>query len=446
MRNRIALISVGLLLTLATTALAELHGTVTVAFGKVRQTDGTWKDISGMKLPVTIRPIKASRIDRVHEITFEDRFPNRITNPLNDLFQTIATGSGPEADFDIYKSDDGVNYGFAEQNPSSLDGLTISNSGVDKPWKTLGFAFNYGRPQYRDFLIRWRIYEINTENPPGQSDFTQEFADFGVIWNIPISGSNYVEIDVQQAQVNAPSTSMYMAQQFRDTSDLINGNGPFEFGVDTVFSPVNPPSIGSSEEHFWYDGGGLSPDGIYENSEVDVFENLLANHTYRIVVSDSSSVQNALPIIVNTVQGYYVDGDFTSLWFIDNSDYTLNPNYNVDRTTFPSIVEITAQGPAGPILGLRAIGRTRTSINDVDQKIEFWDYVNREWVLVHQSIIGTPFQVFDALYGGTVPLNNFKEAGTNRLKARIHFRNRTDNIGRSWTADIDQFIWRVTTP
>ncbi|MDI9641206.1 hypothetical protein QPK87_05980 [Kamptonema cortianum] len=443
---RILFVLTSLLAFAAAFAKSEIiTGELTAVSGYVVQPNGQKKSVVGMKFPFVAESIEASPISKNNP----PKPINARTNQLNNFIQRHGLAKKNQqfliqeaANTTIYSANAGEPYGYVVDNPSSLDDLVLSPTGVGKAWKEFTFGFHYSFTNFSNFLIRWRIWDVNVDKPAPQNDFDGIIADFGVIWNQSVGqGTWRVTINIAQAGVVAPNETIYMAQQFRDPSNL-QGEGPFEYGVETVFNPGSQPSIGSSLNQFWYDWDPIA-DGAYENTEIDVFEGGFANHLWVITVDANTTVTTLLPTSATTTQGTHVSGDNISAWFEnDNDSYIISPLFNVARGQPVAIATFEAPIPTGNIIALSTTSRTRASLSNVEQKVEFFNFFTNGWILVDTRVIGTDWTSTIATYGGILPLNTFRSS-TNRVRARVTFRNLSDTIPRNWTLETDQFNWTV---
>lgn len=443
------LLSLLALMAFFTCALATpdvTTGEVTVAHGWVRQPDGTRRDISGMKLPFTAYKIQVK--------DFTQSFASRL-NPVaqfENLIRGRQGGSGgvnvwnptPVADSTVYDSNAGV-YGMIESNPSSLDDLELTGGAVGKPWSQLGFAFDDARQAFAPFIMRWRVWLNNVDHPAPANDFDNEIADFGVIWtNNTIGSSSYVVIDVSQAGIVAPQSSIFMAEQFRELQ--LNGEGDFLPDVSVVFTGTNsPPLVGSSLDQFWYDWDPL--DGNYENTEIDHFDGSYADIVYTIKVSSTGTSTTLLPNSMNVVKGTYLYGTYDSLQYTADGDL-VKTRPVVSRTTITptTILDIEANCPTASPLSISYQGLAYTSFAPVDMQVELWDFVNNNWVLVDDKTVGTTPTQIGATYGGAIPLSNFVSNSTpKKVRARLTVRE-IGSLSRTQYYFFDMFNWVITRP
>ncbi len=441
---------------------APISGEVTVAFGWVKKADGTKVNIAGKKLPFRATPIRTKNLTATNrELVQNGRELPALENPLKKLLSNVNTGSNPKeaADLIVYQADAGSNYGYVEFNPSSLDDINMISSGLNKPWSTMSFGMNYGSSSFSSFIIRWRCFKTNIDNPAPANDFSGEFADFGVKWTSALAqGSYVVEINVAQASVSTDDSSIYVAQQFREprpNGQAEDGEGPFEYGViDTVFNAGFPPTTGSSLDQFWYDWDP-APDGKYENTEIDVFDGNVANHVLTIKVASSGSVVSLTAADARKGIGRFVSGSLLSVLTAgDNNEFKINEDYFVARTSPVGSIEVDFIQTAQTITGIRVNGTAGVTISGCDQWVDIYDFTESKWVqLASQPNIPNGSNTFNESYGGTVPLSHFTGVVNHPffgpipvIRARVRFKNTNFNVARNWQMKLDQLQCTVNTP
>ena len=437
MRKLFLLVS---MLGLVASALAQqvTSGTMEVAFGWVKQADGTKKSIKGLKIPFTGRQVQAARIGR-SGVVAAPQFPGlqAMTAPLNRFRSRTNTGGkgwgALVADQLIYSAFNMSGTGFAIVDPqefvdpSSLDDININSSGSGKIWSKMNFSVHSEALSSRAILIRWRIWNTHLPNPPGANDYTDEVADFGTVFT-PGSGTWIYEASgtgMQQAGVVVPDTDCYVAQQLRDTSDLINGNGPFDLDFFNVYYVAAPPSPGSSQDTWTFDSDPL--DGIYEDSEIDAFTTGAppphSNMAFQFFVNSSSTTTTSFPTTATVITGRSEQGNNISMWFSNDLDeFQLVATIFENRQIPWAEMHIETVSPGTALLSLRVQTRTMVTRPNVTQKIELWRYGGTPgWIPFDSRMMPQNGWVeIDAVYGGSVPLSQFVGAG-NKLKLRLTY-------------------------
>ncbi len=430
------------LLTLALSAALvnaqePVRGTIDLKFGWVKQADGTKKLVNGLKLNCIAYPIQAvpfKPLGRVERLSAMQKLTRAVKNPFGRFG---SSRPGPlAADIQVYRNESTTEVGGIvdpEQfvNPSSLDDVTLAGTGVNKVWKKLRFAIHVNAPSSHQILIRWRIFDTSVENPVGQMDYTDEIADFGGTFTPidPVNGPTWVyEVpDIQSVGVVVPDGECYFAQQFRDTSDLVNGNGPFELDYYNVYNKDTLPSVGTTTDGFIFDNNFL--DGIYENGvdpgEFDVFATQpppFANLLLSVWIN-STAQQNLLqPNTLVRIKGVQPFGGVSGFVF-DNDNNTYRVNGERASPTQSAVeLELTSGSPTTAITSLRIVTRTKVKGGNIRQLLEAYHYGTSSWKLLDTRPMPNDQWVdVNGLYGGASPLSGFVGPG-NVVKARLRFR------------------------
>ncbi len=459
MRRFVTLLFLGIV---GVASAGEVHyGEMELAFGKVRQADGTYKDVKGIKFPYKMERIEARRITAMEALKRKYSFPGftaqRVGTPAIERWGKFEGGGdsfGPEALTEVYKNESGPTYAILDPSewldPSSLDDLTISAAGVGKVWEQLTIGYDWDGSNSQRIIIRWRIWDNNIDNPDGQNDFSGVIGDFGGYFYPSQAGTWKVTFGgVAQAGVAATDTSIYMATQFR--TDNPNGNGPFRPDFRCVYNNMSAPAIGSSMDQWWFDNDN-GADGIYENSEIDQLSEGLSNMLYTITAQGDSQVFTGLPISVNIIKGVLQSGNFISLWFGFDTDEFIVREPNNDSGSPRCIVEVTgrANSPTISSISIDALVRASRPSGTFCQ-IQLYRYRGTPgWVTLGTtvSLTNTP-QPIAFTYGGTIPVSDFVDPTTRDMKVRLNFLRPLFNtfpapVAPSYT--IDKMNWRYSSP
>ncbi len=450
-RLLLSLFSSVLLASVACAAPKVIQGELTLTHGFVVQPDGTKKSVVGLKLPYTITQIESSAIGKnanpalIRKNQTDSLFspytnPN-LRNPFNN--NGSSNGNPQEADVHAYNSNF-FSYGTPqEETPSILDNLVLSSGAVNKTWTQISFGFDYRYNTPTPFLVRWRIWNDAVELPAGQNDFINEIGDFGGIINQNLNvGTYYITVGVGVAGMAATDTTVYFAQQFRTTQP--NGEGPFVPEVCNVFNNTTfAPSVGGSDDNFIYDIDPL--DGIYENSEVEVFQGSRGDLALEIKYSDSSQSTTLFPTSVTPTIGSSAGGNMISLWFANDSDiYEMNPSFAGARLDPIAAFVVEGSTPTSNPLSIKFDTIVSATIADVTVKIEFWNFVTGQWVHLDTRTVGTTPTGYSAFYGGTVQLSEFVSPAPRKMRARVSYKNNSNAIPRTFKLVSDKFNWVIT--
>jgi hypothetical protein len=435
MRKLFLLVS---MLGLVASALAQqvTSGTMEVAFGWVKQADGTKKSIKGLKIPYTATQIQAARIGRGGKVA-PAPFPGLLepsSRALGALAPSaLAKGGGApmvanQIVYNNYNLTPPYN-GYAHLppeefvDPSSLDDINLDPAGAGKIWTQLRFGIHSESLSPTRVILRIQIWNTAIPNPPGANDYTDVVADIG-FYAIPSTGTWLYETQaaiLQQAGIVVPDTDCYMSFQFRDDNDP-TGEGAFELDLYNVYYIPTTPNPGSSADGWIYDSDLL--DGIYEDTEFEVLETApFSNMAFQIAVNNSSTTTTSFPTTTTVITGRSEQGNNISLWFANDLDeFQLVATIFENRQIPWAEMHVETVSPGTALLSLRLQTRTMVTRPNVTQKIELWRYGGTPgWVPFDSRLMPQNAWVdIDAVYGGTVPLSQFVGAG-NKLKLRLTY-------------------------
>lgn len=430
------------------------------AFGFVKDAGGRKVQLQGMQFPYTIERIEAKTIRLKKKVKGQPVSTGKGDDLLvrygQRLLASIAASPValmPVAMFDttVYMADSNTTYGvFEEDNPSALDDLVLSG-GLDAPWKHLTFGFGLTSVPSK-FLVRWRCYANMVTGQGAAGAFNQEFADFGVYLessDIPggMPGNYKLTIDVQASGATAPTNSIWVASQFRiprPTGVPEDGEGPFDFRVTNIFNNTAPPSVGSSENTFYYDWDPI--DGIYSENEVEQVNEGLSNLLFGIVTGGTLSVRT--PSSVTVPQGTLTSNPEDSIDLVTDSDNQYvkgKPVYNVPRNMAP--LQFQFQATAGGTTATSLTFKVETSATSAGgtQSIKLYSYLLSSWIEVDSRPI-TSLDSVTQFTIATLPTQFIlQNGGSGQIRARVDLFPAQD-VSRNWEARVDQAQWRITRP
>lgn len=443
------------------------QASIKVAFGWVKNSDGTKRSIKGLEVPVFVEKIKATKISRKKRTPREVLFQT----PFDELWASLqpnALGRLGQPRFEnmmstaIYTADAGFGYAVLDpaeyEDPSSLDDLTLQN-GSGKKWDTLTFGVDVGTPNVvRTF--RFRCYSsYNPSAPAGTSAFGGEFKDWGFHsgpqfqLNFPTPGTYKITIPVALFNIVAPSNNCYMAQQMRFPNGTPflnyiddNGEGAFDPSYRNVYNTASGPSVGSSSNGFWYDWNPL--DGIYSEDEFEVVSlepNIFSNHLRSITV-DEGIVDIRKPTSVTVAQGFLTSPSEESIDRIMDSDdwwVTGTPQFDLDRGTPP--LQVVMQGTAVNINATSITFQIEvgSSSSGGSQTVSLYNFQTGAWVEMNTRAISqadTTVSVSPA----SNPTHYINQSNR-QIRARIAFFPPA-NASRNWAAKLDFAEWAITRP
>jgi hypothetical protein len=401
MRRPISLLffAIAIALPMIGAASDKITQNVKIEFGYALQPDGTKRSLKGMVIPITLEPIDAKPMkargesrgfDMLRGTAFGRTFGSLTKNP----FVRFDGGRRNVTMAETYVSDTPSAYFYIDpaefSDPSSLDGINMVG-GAGRPWTDIAWGLYLEID--RKVLLRIRCYSTyNSAAPAGTSAFSGEFADFGFYIQPGgyAQGPNHaysLSTGIGNAGVVSPNNQLYMALQYRlphPQGPLFeDGEQPFDEAFRHVYSAV-APTVGTSEENFWFDWDPLN--GIYTNEEFDVLGNgqttFPSNFLFRVQVSDTGGEDTLVPINYTVVQGRNATGSFVDLWYSDDNYVQLQPTVFA-QTGVPPLqvrVESIAQSANAQSLKFRV---EAASLNGAStQRILLWNFVSGQYDLV----------------------------------------------------------------
>jgi hypothetical protein len=359
-------------------------------------------------------------------------------------------GDGGEDNVDIYRNINGSGSYFVSNEdfpiPSCLDDVRILPSGVNSSWKTLTIGLETKTAQR--FLVRWKVYWTYTSGfGAGISAFYPDppapNRDFGGYIELP-EGTYLLTFNIAGVGCNTPQAQMYFVQQFRWPQFPERGEGPFaSYVVQSVFSGFGP-SIGSSENLFYYDWDPI--DGIYDETEFDNFGTEPGEEAnLALGIAASGSQETVLPTSFTAIWGVVTGGNLASLWSSDDNRLVIREAPPV-ALGGPSVRLLVEGGVSSSnIAGFEFVLESRVPVvgNAVTQTIELFNYVTNQWVLFDSRFATTTDSVIQLV----VPNNpTHYISSQNRMRSRISFYDPGSLITFGWTGQVDQAIWRINYP
>jgi hypothetical protein len=424
---------------------SSFSGTLTLTFGHVRNPDGTLRSLKGLQLPFTAEPIEASKLDRRKReghgpFVSSLGAPARLEIPASPADTLLALIARPPLSVTtVYNADAGSGYGVIDgSDPTSLDDMVLQG-GANLPWQNLTFGVDVA--VLHDFLVRWRCYRTYTEGLGHDvSAFSNEFADFGGILyanQIPGVGTYKITVTVAPAGAVAPVDAIFVAQQFRSTQP--NGEGPFDTAMRNVYNPTAPPSIGSSDNVFWYDWDAMN--GIYAEDEIDNFgEESFANMLHTLTVSGSQ--ETLVPFTFQLLHGTYISGEVTDFWYSDDSYYKAFADFG--GTGAPIQLTVTGISSVASINSLRFIAEMKAAVAGGTQVVKLWNYTTN----AYDTIDSRPITATDQTVDVTITSNPSKyvNPANRNLKSLIEMSPVPARSVRNWFASVDRAVWITTHP
>ncbi|MBA3727086.1 MAG: hypothetical protein H0W86_11740 [Armatimonadetes bacterium] len=394
----------------------ESWGTMKATFGSVRLPDGTYQNVTGREVP-----FHAVRIGDAPGM-------NEIPIPGNDLVTA-------------YHNDNGDSSHFASGGPmpSSLDDIVMTSAGQGAPWRLLTVFWNIEATQ--QFLVRWQVFDTHVPGlPSGESSFSGVIADFGGFFSRPEPGFWMITFDIGgQINVTVPDGGCFFAQQFREPDP--SGEGAFIPFVQPGFGGGGV-AVGSSDDVFWFDAN--PEDGIYHDDEQDNFGGPPneANFLLKIEVGGTQTVLT--PVSFSFFRGSLIGGDLGSLWYSDDDRLRGRPGVVFSTAEFPMQLIAETIAPSNNILTLKFTLEARTSVANMTQRIELFNFVSNSWVQVDSRPSSTSDSTVEVIV--TQNIDQYVNSQNRRMRAKISFKPTSTVFVYPWIASLDRTVWTVTTP
>ncbi|MCH8275554.1 MAG: hypothetical protein IH851_12270 [Armatimonadetes bacterium] len=410
---------------------AEVQGEMEIAFGYVMNADGEKVLVEGLRVPFRAKRISAATADT----------PSRAGSGTDG-------GGGPPRIYQNVADDpfDPHNFwtGLGSPMPSALDDITLAPAGQGVSWEWLTIGMHTEFPN--DFLIRWVIFDTFVPGRgPGKSAFDDVLGDFGGRFNfselgLPVPGDYQITFDISVIGLTVADGGCYFAQQFREWRPPYSGEEPFLPSIWTLFNGEGV-DIGSSEDFFWYD---TSPyDGIYDETEIDTFNSPpfdLANFLLEVYAGDPPEI--IPPFNFDVVRGLVLGGDLLALWFSDDVRLVVRPWFVLTTTESPVQVIVEAGVPTSSLSSLKFLLEASGSIPNLRQRIELFNYTTGLWVLMDEREATITDSEVEVIAQGN--LSDYVEPGTNRVKARVSWKEAGPILSYPWRARIDRTVWKIT--
>lgn len=148
------------------------------------------------------------------------------------------------------------------------------------------------------------------------------------------------------------------------------------------------------------------------------------------------------PTAYELVQGTYISGNVSSVAYSDDQYLKLAPGLNLARLTPPIQVVFEATSPSTTVTYFAMALESACSLAGLNQRIELWDAVNRQWVLASQT---SPANV-----DGTVHIVRSDDAAlfvdqtTGKIRCRVSMAMPSPTGSRTWQYRIDQVKFAIT--
>jgi hypothetical protein len=411
--------------------------TVHVAYIKFRNPDGSYTTVRDLELPARITPISATVAN-----PFRIKVAPQKQQGLN-LFANMA-GRPMMPTTVVYQNDSpSVQYVVGETVNSALDDLSFDPQSVDKAWKLVSHGVHLSLPgRTGKFLVRWRAYKTFVPGlGPGNMAFFDEMFDVGFYLQrsqfVPNESTFRVDIDFTQSPfMILEQEDFYLAQQFREPITPETGEGPFSQEWN-VFCD-NGPQVGSSEDIFWFD---IEPNGIYDETEADLFEVPgAANFLFKVEVS-TTATQFLQPASFQWTRGQHLTGGLSSLWF-DNGVYmTARAGATFPQSSPLAQLEVLTFSPEMNPGGLRFDVDSKVNTSGLTMTLELYNWFTESWTQIYSGAATTT----DSRVTGVVQFPFLYVNEDAEILGRVAWRRTGPIVVFPWTVSVDQTQWVVTS-
>ncbi len=407
-----------------------LGGFFTVQHGKIRQADGSYRDISGLKIPFTVEPVGKTIWRGYKPSSYR---PGGESDSLQKCYEN-----------------DRPNFYFGNglPQPSALDDLTTSGIAVGAVWQRLTVGWSI--PNRTIPFIVWGAYDTFLgDMGPGNSAFSNLVVDsfggpFTQVVNTTIfpqvPGDYMITFNIAAAGIVQTDDSIFFFQQFRSGNHL----GPFRDDWACFFSGGGVPQIGSSEDQFWFDDPA---DGIYEFMEVDLFNaegatDFPANFAMKLEV-DSNSTLSELPAAeVRVIAGTVTSGNYVSTWSSNNVYFTINTGRTRGIVVWPIAVEFKTFAPSATLLSLQAFLEVGSSAAGQDLQVSLWNYTLGTWTQLDLEQTTLADQTITRVIG--IGPSQYVHPSSLEMKMLVRAKP-GGSSPRTWNLKTDMVKWRVST-
>ncbi|MCW5935797.1 MAG: hypothetical protein KIT11_00630 [Fimbriimonadaceae bacterium] len=423
------------LLTFSLLAMAgvaqEVRTTARVAFGYAQQPDGSYVDLTGTEIPLTIRKVDA------YNVKWGWR-------PLDNKPVDVT----PQAETTVYENDRPDYYFYDPDMCSALDDLRPTGAGSGKPWSQMRVGV-YARRSSGLVLLHMSCWETyTTGRGAGNSAFDRRFVnDYGLIVNTSQffgEGGYTLDFDWSSSpnKITVPGTNAFTSQTWREFN--ITGQGAFLVGVmSPLFSGGGNPTTGSSDDQFWYD---LEPNMIFDETETDFFGGTPneSNFLFKATVAQSGTQETLKPIGVQVVRGKAVGGNVGSLHNVDLNYYRVQKFLVQNQVEAPIQIIIDGFSGATNLTGIQFDLSSGVDTAGLGQVTEAFNFRTGQWIAVDSRGATTA----DSRMLLNVPgvAADYVESGTGTVRARVSYRQVAPVQKQIWACRLDLFNWITSRP
>lgn len=419
-------------LGLASAGLAQVHhGTAEVVFGRYLGVDGKVHHVGGFTIPFTFEKIDARRVGTPRK--------NRGAGDLES-----------PADTTIYMNDRGTNYFYTPEMASALDDVSIIPAGNNQKWRLLTLGVNTERTLGR-VMLRLRTWrDFVSGLGAGVSAFYTELWDYGIgieTSQFPTPGAYKFTLPLYTnslIDMRVPNQQCFFAQQWREYN--IFGEGAFlENEMSPIFSGDGGPTIGVSDDLFWYDWDP-SPNGIYDETEQDYFGGAPneANFLLTATIGQSGTLETLRPTSYTWFRGTHVAGNVGSLHFSDDNRLQGNRGVVANAQEAPIQLVMESFSSTANITAMSLKVESLVTSTGLQQELQLYNFTTGQYVSIDTRAATLTEQTVNV----SVPSNpeQYVEPGSNTVRAKILYRKVGPTSAGNWGCRVDLGNWEVIRP
>ncbi|MGI8923553.1 MAG: hypothetical protein ACR2HJ_05845 [Fimbriimonadales bacterium] len=182
------------------------------------------------------------------------------------------------------------------------------------------------------------------------------------------------------------------------------------------------------------EGSDISDDGRYISTP------RLINGGFAVWLNPHSGIIGT-PNAFSIFRGGLISGNLASLVRDDNSRLTVRPGPVFVNSQSPIHVIVDSTVPPGSVSSLRMLLDGRAASTNIEQRIEFYDFVAGAYQTVdlRQATTADSLAVANA---GANP-GRFVQAVTGKVRSRIRYKASGPIFQYPWTIGIDYMSWRL---
>jgi photosystem II stability/assembly factor-like uncharacterized protein len=148
------------------------------------------------------------------------------------------------------------------------------------------------------------------------------------------------------------------------------------------------------------------------------------------------------PTQYSMFRGTWESGGVQELSTSNDAYFAAKPGPVLSITEWPASVVIEGVSPVASPSDLRLTLEAKVSTVTLGQRVEFWDYVAGNWVVVGTSTATRADSVL--VTGAVTSPSRFVQAGTGAVKARLSWKATGPVLSYPWRVSIDRSTWQAT--